>query len=163
MEPSSSPLRRSSHRAGGERWVRQLSGLGASFKAEGQKAGSKVKVMRGKGCILYPLRWCCLQRGLSFLQTVEGRPWMLWPRRPSESSTRSGHKHPPARDPLTTAQLGTASLQMQTFVRPVGRVPTEPDQTPMAATAAGRGRCRAAELKGLGRGCSESRSPIPSP
>lgn len=33
--------------------------------------GSKVKVERRKGCILYPLRWCCLQCGLSFLQTVE--------------------------------------------------------------------------------------------
>lgn len=78
--------------------------------------GSKVKVVRRKGCILYPLRWCCLQRGL-LLQTVDGRPWILWPRCPSESSTQSGHKHPPARDPLTTAQLGTVSLQMQTFVR----------------------------------------------
>lgn len=77
-------------------------------------------------------------------------PWILWPRHPSESSSRGGHKHPPARGPLTTAQLGTASLQMQTFVSPIGRVPTEPDQTPMAATVAGRGQCQAAEPKAPG-------------
>lgn len=84
---------------------------------------------------------------LLFTNGGAGGPWILWPRHPSKSSSRGGHKRLSARDPLTTAQLGTASLQMRTFVRPVGRVPTEPDQTPMAATVAGRGQCRAAEPK----------------